>query len=1539
LVIIAKPNSNFMKGNEVLESFVESPIGTVSPAVIVELVDSLVKEGGIKDYQHGFWYEYLNKTGHPDFLSAIEDYETRAQWAESVFKIIQHTEYSLKDLFDERVKEMPQHILFQDMSTSPPSFWTYEQMNRQIRQFAAVFHKTVPADPRVAIFSDNCVSSATTDLACLFYDIFDSPLSTHFKINTLVTIFDSVEINIAVCETQERLETLKAVRKKTKRHFVIYTLSDNIKINGNDIQFIGNATTVLDTKEVESILSKRKIKPIAEVATTMFTSGSTGIPKGVSFSIYNLVSKRFARHAALPKVGRKEVLLCFLPLFHTFGRYLEMLGMIYWRGTYTFAGNTSSETLFTLMPKVNPSGFISVPIRWLQLYDKIEEHLSKSNNDKNKEKIIKKVLGNRLSWGLSAAGYLSPKVFNFFQNNGVALCSGFGMTEATGGITMTPPGEYRKNSTGIMLPGIYGKLEETGELKLSGHYLAWYLDDKAPGDIIPYPENEESDYWMNTGDIFRLSDDGFYEIVDRVKDIYKNNKGQTIAPKTIEQKFTGVPGIKQTFLVGDARPYNVLLIVPDFEDPLLQDAVSKGDKDEYFHQIVMLANKDVARYERVINFSILENEFSADKGELTPKGSFNRKAIENNFKELIDSLYKTNHVRLRYKDLIIVIPRWFYRDLGILETDIILTNDGVENRRTNKSLIVQKLEDKKFLIGDLIYNSTVDVIDFGRIARQPKLWIGNPEFIEFAPVKEGWDLPLKNMTSHVSRLKKLKRSYHQHEIPLLNEIKDQNLQFINNLICSALFCPCEVALNSTRQLGQMFNTSDDRIAGVIRRRLEALSCHEKEEVRVLAYRMLLLEDPNPDFAKTFPAFIQSGLSFLTEESINQIALSNFGKQHLDSLRKRMHYYRSQLKWPATENVLEQFKNILKLLFNFASNNLSHYISIRSEMASWILHKVEPELSKLAEHYFFELYRLFDEGLKAKTPKYTEQDFEYRIVYETGISQAEIEKLNQLFTETLFLDQSIILAFEELDFNLFQIPKNGIWISRLMAFNNYNHYRLSINTIQGKHFELHMVVSKQMRPEPNYEALYWLSSLSGHPIGPTTLPTLGCSRMSYGIRTTKFLGELTGWVKIRENSEIDNYTAGYIAPNSWRKLFIKSFSIFFMAWRNSNYRIVPGAISPNNIVVPTMDFRTTASIVTLSGMKDYENTLSLVEPMVKEFYNKTAAHYPWVKKQLELEWIFDACFEAFSKTEAIDFLLKLKTDLEKTPVFYEEDHSLLEELEKYLTYTNRFYLPLPLFNAIDRYAEWGQRTPTASAEAKEQTIFELFELYKLHRYPQVVRYYLFRKTYFKNATQNIKAIFDELLNRMRDNSAILPMQLIELSDLQGLMVTKDDKMMFSKMVFPKKQEEQKIDILKVKADNTEQVIVRSQLVDKYGEVYNFREPLEPSEVGQLYHLFYKVHYPKTISKMDKHFVVTDENDRVIGGLCFKELEDNVVLLDGSAITSSLQGRGIGSAMVEDFFTRMASTGVQVVKAHFLLGNYYLKHNFQVDKKWGALVRYL
>lgn len=1524
---------------KLLEDFINESSTKEKPVKIIETIRDIIKGNLLKSINRQIWTTYLDKSGRPEFLSALKKPEIRHEWANQVFTIIQHCGFSLLDLFNLRIKEIPDKYLFHDMTRDTPEWWTYEQVNRMVRQTAAVFHQAAPENPSLVIYCENSVPSAICDLACLFYDIFVSPLSTHFKQDVLVPIFDQLKINLAVCDTQERLETLTKLRNETKTGFKIFTINQLSNKEVPEATFLGNAVMQLDQTRIESILEKRKRKPINQVATTMFTSGSTGIPKGVSFSIYNMVSKRFARHAALPFVGKNETLLCYLPLFHTFGRFLELQGMIYWRGCYTFAGNTSPEALTELFAQIQPTGFISVPLRWLQIYETIMEKSSTVTEISEIKEIIKSVVGKRLGWGLSAAGYLDPKVFSFFEKHAINLCSGFGMTEATGGITMTPPGKYRKNSTGMLLPGLESQLLENGELMLTGHYIARYLEDKGPDDIIPYPGTESETYWLNTGDVFTISDEGYYEIIDRVKDIYKNNKGQTIAPKTLEKKFEGVPGIKQTFLVGDGQPYNVLLIVPDFQSPIITNAIKEGKLNEYFHQIVMHANKDLANYERVVNFSVLAREFSAEKGELTPKGSFNRKTIQNHYKGLIESLYQTNHIRLELSGIKLLIPRWFYRDIGILENDIIIIPDGIYDRRNKKILTIKKTETDQYLIGDLIYTFSDQFVDLGRLVRQPRLWLGNPELIRFAPVKEGWDLPLKNIAPQVYREFQLNKNYTDFDFPELKELSGTNLIKINELCCKAIFGDKDLAITATESLGKLLDLSDQKTDYLLRRRLETLARHHEEEVRVMAYKILLLAEPDPDFEQIFPAFISSGLSFLTEESISKIAQSNFARQHLISLRKRLHYYRVEMDWPTTPVIREQFKNILKLLFNFACHNFSYYMTIRSEMASWALHKKEPELSALAEQYFFEIFENFEDWLRKRTPRYTKKDVEERIVFETGISQEEVHKLNSLFIDTLFLDQSVILAYEELEFNLFQVPKNGMWVSRLMSFHNYRHYRLSINTLLGKHFELHMVLSKEIDQVPDYRQLFWLSSLSGHPFGEQTLPTLGCSRMKYGIRTTKFLGELTVWEKIREYAEIDNFTAGNINPNLWRKLFIRAFATYFITIKNSNFRIIPGAVSPNNVVVPIMDFRDTSSIVTLSGMKDYDGPYTIIQSIVKEFYEKTEAHYPWIKGQIKISWIFDAFLESFDLKLVNSLFEKLAEDLNLKPIYYDEKRNLLDDLKEYQSKMQHYYLPQAVYNAIDRYKEWETRTYGASISAREQTIFELYELYKLQDLPHVVRYYLFRETYFRKSSHKLLAVFDSLIEKMRLSPNASPMQMIELSDLQNLLKTEEDKIIFSKMVFPKIQKEQSLDILKIKGDSKEQIIIKSKLKDKNGEEFEFREPLEPGEVGQLYQLFYKENYPINISKMDRHFVICDKNDRIVGGLCYKILEDKTVVLDGSVISSPIQGRGIGSAMVQDFFTRMASIGIKIIKAHFLLGNYYLKNRFQIDKKWGAFVKYL
>ncbi len=1482
------------------------------------------------------YFHFLDLTARKEFLTKLTSAEKRTQWAEKVFSILQQTNYGLKEMFEQRITEHPDKTLFINLTEGRKEHLSYLQIFNYAQEIAATFY-TMEKEPRVAIFSANSVNSATVDLSCLMYGIYDTPLNIHFSEEILANILKPLDINIVVTDTRDRVNHLKRIKALFHLDFRILVTQP---IEEEGTEKLQKKAKELNYKEVDAILHKRPKHKLNKVATTMFTSGSTGIPKGVSFSYYNLIAKRFARHAALPETG-DETMLCFLPLFHTFGRFLELMGSIYWHGTYVFVGNTSSDTLLKLFPELNPTGFISVPIRWIQLYEKAMEQLSDIASDELRQEIIrKKVIGGNLRWGLSAAGYLSVKVFRFFQSNGVDLCSGFGMTEATGGITMTPPGEYVDNSTGIALPGVYTRLRKNGELEISGHYIARYLEDAPPGGSIPYPfNNPEENYWLPTGDIFTISADGHHEIVDRVKDIYKNNKGQTIAPRTIEQKFNGVPGIKHAFLVGDARPFNVLLIEPDRGDTVVKSQSNVDNLRTYFHQIVQTANNDVAPYERVVNFSVLTRNFSEEKKELTPKGSFNRKNIEKNFSETIKKLYQSDKISFFVNGLEVRIPRWFYRDLGILEDDIYYKNNYFFIKPSGKKLYFKPVSESRCIIGDFSYKIKHKQLNLGRLALQPLLWMGNAQFINFSPVKEGWDLPLKEYSAQICYPSCINTTFEKRKITSISTITNSLIVFINDLITDALFTEGEKQYQSIKLLGEQLAESQRRLALVIRRRLEALACHKEHRVRALAYQCLLIYDPNTDYQEVLPVFVQSGKTFLDTKTIESIAESSLGKHQLASFRKRLFAYRETMDWPAKGTTQKQFEDILELLFNFGKQHPYYYKSIRAEFAAWALHKKDRHLSQLAKKYFHELYLVFDEEMQTLRKNLPGNFWDNIIVFEYGIPANQKRRLQEIITDTVFLEESIHLIFGQLTFTVDKIIPEGLWITKLQSFSNFRHYRLTVNTINNKHYDLHLVVTRNEIPKSSVSDLYWNAYLSDYPFDLPVLSSLGISNTEHGVRSSQYLGGLRVWEKIRQMSEIHQW-AGNTQPYAWHQLFIKSFAVIFRAWKISRRKIIPGAISPKNIMVPELDFKESAVIISLTGYEPYANIQSLLMPMIKNFYQKTVALYPWGGTHLKFNWIYKAMIESLGKKETFELLEEWRTFLKNTPDNYLKSLRLEDSIDEFIKeQKNNHYYSLKIHSGISNYEHWIKLNPDATKEAREQTVYEIFDLFNIFKLGEIDRFYFYRHTYFNHSARAVQNAFGMLLEKMEEKPNTETIQLMELSNLQATLEDPTDRRIFSKMVFPKMKHYQEMDFVKVVDKNKEQIIVQTLIKDKSGLTYTMREPRDAAEVGKLYQLFYEENYPKTVSQMDKYFVVTDKYGRVIGGISYRTLENNIVRLDGTAVTSPLQGKGIGSAMINDFFTRMAAKDVAIIKAHYLLGNYFLKHNFKVDKKWGALVKHL
>ncbi|MDO9695268.1 MAG: GNAT family N-acetyltransferase [Candidatus Latescibacteria bacterium] len=1476
------------------------------------------------------WRRWLDGTRDPDLLAALPDAAARERWAEAAIAAVRLGGVTLETLLDQRVAAHPERPWLREPDTAGAGTWSYARARRKARAYAAALLQSGPA-PRVALLTPNSVRGALADLACLLHGILVTPLSPQTEAGELAWILERLDIDTIVAGTDEQLDLARRAAAAAGRRPRLLHLDEGQRGEGSKL--LDEICAGLSAGEVDAALSAHPRFGLDDVATVMFTSGSTGTPKGVAFSLGNLVTKRFARAAALPEVGRDEVLLCYLPLFHTFGRYLELLGTMFWGGEYVFAGNPSRETLLRLLPDVRPTGLIGIPLRWSQLR---EACLARRGDEVGEPSPadVRAVVGDRLRWGLSAAGHLAPEVFRFFHHHGVGLCSGFGMTEATGGITMTPPGDYRDDSVGRPLPGVRVRFGEEDELEISGPYVAAYIDgDGRPGDGA----------WLRTGDIFRRHDDGHLEIVDRLKDIYKNARGQTVAPRRVEQKFTGVPGIRRVFLVGDHRTDNVLLIVPDAEDPVLQGDPQGEDARAYFGRIVHAANADLLSYERVVNFAVLDRDFAAEHGELTPKGSYRRKAIEENFTAVVDELYRSDAVTLALTGTRLRVPRWLIRDLGILETELEAGGDRVRNRVSGRELAVAPGDDGRWRIGDLEYEIAGGVVDLGLLARQPLLWVGNPDLAAFCHVRDGWDATLSTITQHV---------YLPHPFPAgvgtadpgaPPALQDQRLARLHELTSAAFFGAGETAARAVDGLARALQIADHRTAELLRRRLEALSRHAEMPVRSAAYRVLLLDEPAPDYSQVRPKFLTSGLPFLDEASIEAITHGGFEERRLEAFRLRLHAYRRHLTWPADDAMHSQLDIIFRLLSDFARLQPAYYGTVRDELISWVLLREDPVISARAERHALALADWYEEALDRALPHRGPGAWQDKVLYQDGLSAEEIARLEEVLVGTTFLQQSVKLTSDGEDLDLREVPREGIWIGRTAVRHRQRIYRISVNTVQGKHYDLLAVIwDRDLMDEDRSEMLttiFWLIALGGHPHGPPVLPRFGCYRPAMGALSLAFVSDLSVWERIREFAGDWSQVPGDMRDPGWRRLFVQALAAVFRGWAISGRRIVPGMVTPSNVAVSEPDFREGARILSLTGWSVYTGPLDLVRPMLRNYFKQTTVTYPWTGRRLDLAWIADACVEALGLARAREFLIELLDALQDQPPDGYRSQ-LGEVLQGYLHRLDETpFESCALRGAVSRFRRWEASNPDASPRARGQIVEEMLRLYGLGDQPELDRYLLYRRTWFRRASEATQAAFDALIKALHRAPSTPATRRVELGVLQETLTEAEDRHAFQRLAFPHSAADQPAQLLAVGDSDHRQVIVSTRIQDKTGTAYAVREPVEPSEYGRLYRLFFKSGYYKTISERDNFVIVLDAQERIVGGISWKDLEPGVVHLNGIVVATPLLGRGISSVLIEDFCARMANLGHHAVTTLFVLRPFFERHGFHLDKRWGGLVRLL
>lgn len=1474
-------------------------------------------------------HDYLEITRNPIFLNGLNSREIRYRWAESAFAAIRISGYNFKSMFDGRVKEHPERPLFKTLEGAEETAYSYQRVYNAAKLIAASFYRLTNGNPSAAIFSENSLESAITDIACLTYDILISPINVHFDREVLYEIHKRLGINLFLADSDQRFRKLIDMRDHYNADFIIvYSGYESIPTDERTF-ILGKLLTSMKMEDADLILSERKRFSLDDMATVMFTSGSSGIPKGIAYNQFNIVTKRFARGAALPDVGVDETLLSFLPLYHTFGRYLEMLGMIYWGGTYVFAGNPSFETLLALMPRVNPTGLISIPLRWSQIKEtSMERSLSLALSE---EAAFRSCVGSRLRWGLSAAGYLDPKVFQFFQKNGVELCSGFGMTEATGGISMTPPGEYVEDSVGIPLPGIEVRFKETGELEISGVYVAKYLDDY-------YTEGDN--YWLSTGDLFVREPNGHLRIIDRIKDIYKNVKGQTIAPRRIEKIFEEAAGIKRAFVAGDGKAYNTLLLVIDDKDKTIQ-AVQKQDKlREYFNSLISLANASLAPFERIINFSILPRDFDKDKKEITAKETYNRKIIEANFAEDIAKLYKQQSASFIIGKYTVIVPFWLIRDLGITEDELALSPEGIINKQTNSVLKIKAGEKEgQILVGEFIYEVSSDKIDLGVFVRQPYLWTGNIGLLSFAVCKDGWETKYPGISQRVHLTG---RVCSENDIaPLIKTegIADPKLKDISLTCAAALFSCGKSSARAALELQRYLKAESPLYADLIRRRIEALSDHPEFATRSLAYQILLFDEPGLDYSRYLPAFINSGKQFLDSESIEALSRRHFEKERLDALRQRLAAYRTDIEAGGSHGLDQPLKDILELLVNFGLKNFSVYGAVRAELINWILFREAPELAKHAALLFERISSRFE--LRFILTEY-EQDisnWRNRVIFQQGMNEFEIDRIERILFRTSFLKEAVFLIFDDDRFSLSDIPENGIWISRLLSSHNNYLYRISANTRGEKHYDIILLLKDDLNQTYILETIYWMIKIGSYPAGISSMPRFGAFSSSLKAASFAFVNELTVWDKIREYSSSRTISPTFGEELRWRKQFTRGIAAFFTSWKYSGYKIAPGFIAPTNVALPEQDFKEAAKILSISGWTRYKNPASLVNPMLANFYAQTTVNYPWEKNILKIDWLFDACLESLGFEEGKKFLIELTEVIDEITVLV-PGADFKEALTAYLRkLAEHPYLPLSLELAAERYAEWILENPSSTKEARNQFIQKLYLLYHLEDYGDIIRYALYAKTYFKDSGAQIVNSFTKLLSAMHLKRGVPPAKLFEISALQDALTDSADRAVFSGVVFPEIARPLRIEFVPVGAEESRDLILKT-FFENRGRKYSVRKSSSPYEASALYRLFVLSEYPIRISSDIQFLLLFEgEEERLIGGIIYKTQGEFVVNLEGLVIAPAFRNLGLGGALLEDFCSRLSSEGFKAVVTYYTNRQFFEKYNFRIDSRWGGLVRFL
>lgn len=555
--------------------------------------------------------------------------------------------------------------------------WSMESFVRRANNLASgIINAGIKRGERVAILSVNCPEWNLIDFSAQLSGAILVPVYPTISENDLEFILTNSETKIVFVNGVPIYEKALAVSKRLAsppRIVCIHNQPETVHLN--EMENDGEKNPQKET--IETV--KRETKP-GDLLTILYTSGTTGTPKGVMLSHNNLVSN-FISLCDLPPVDHTCRAISFLPLNHIYERMLVYLYL--YRGPAIYYAE-SIETIGENIREVQPHIFSCVPHLLQKVYNRITGKGAELTGIKRKlffwaielaekfeirpggnswwygvklsiaNKIIfskwREALGGNIRAMISGGAALEQRLARIFWAAKMPVLEGYGLTETSPVIAVNnfEPDSVCFGTVGPVIRGVTVKIAEDGEILVKGPniMLGYYKREDATAEVI------DADGWFHTGDIGMLFENRFLKITDRKKEIFKTSGGKYIAPQQLENKLKGSRFIEQSMIIGENQKFPAAIIVPSFV--FLKDwAKYKGyklpeSKEEIIRDPKVIArlnvsiekiNKELAQYEKIKKIILLPNEWTVVSGELTPKLSLKRKVILANNDAAIKAIY------------------------------------------------------------------------------------------------------------------------------------------------------------------------------------------------------------------------------------------------------------------------------------------------------------------------------------------------------------------------------------------------------------------------------------------------------------------------------------------------------------------------------------------------------------------------------------------------------------------------------------------------------------------------------------------------------------------------------------------------------------------------------------------------------------------------------------------------------------------------------------------------------------------------------------